>query len=258
MPEKFLQSVDNALRILELFSGNVQELGVSDVSRMLGLGRSTAHRLLSTLENRGFVEQNPNTGKYKLGIKIVNIGANLLGKLNLIKECRPYLEQVSNKTGETCHLALYSQGEITFVDKVQGKNPANMASTIGLKRPAHITATGKSILAYLPEKDFEKYLCSTELQQYTPATITVRGEFREHIQKIKEQGYSEDQQESEEGLVCMGAPIRDATGKVVAAMSVSGAVSRMDSRKEEMVRVIKEAADQASRACGWSPHYEWK
>lgn len=258
MPEKFLQSVDNALKILELFSGNIQELGVSDVSRALGLGRSTAHRLLTTLENRGFVEQSPTTGKYKLGMKIVNIGAGILGRLNIIKECHPCLEDVSNETGESSHLALYNQGQITFVDKVPGRNPAIMASMIGLQRPAYPTGTGKALLAFLPEDELEKYLRNCQLQKLTFATITNRNELRQRLEQIREQGYSEDQQEMEEGLVCFAAPVRDRTGRVVAAMSVSGAASRMNMRKEELVKKIKEAAEQASRNCGWSPEYEWK
>lgn len=258
MPEKFLQSVDNALQILELFAGNVGELGVTDVSRALGLGRSTAHRLLSTLESRAFVEQNPITGKYKLGMKIVNIGASMLGRLNIIKECHQCLETLSSETGETTHLALYSRGgEITFVDQVR-RNPAIMSSIIGSKMPAYATGTGKILLAFLSDAEVEKYLKNVHLQQFTSSTILDRDELGKKLEQIREQGYSEDQQESEEGLVCFAAPVRDRTGRVVAAISVSGAASRMSVRKEELVNKVKEAAERASRNCGWSPSYEWK
>jgi IclR family KDG regulon transcriptional repressor len=258
MSEKVLQSVDNALRILELFSRNVQELGVADISRALDLGRSTAHRLLTTLENRGFVEQNPYNAKYKLGIKIVNIGGIMLSRLNIIQECHPFLVEISKETGESSHLCLYSQGTITFVDKVQGNNPASMDSVIGLKRPAYVTGTGKSLLAFLPEAELELYLKNVQFEKYTPATITECDELKQCLETIRKQGYSEDQQESEEGLVCFAAPVRDRTGKVVAAISVSGAVSRMNSRKEELVKKIIDAAEKASRACGWSEDYKWK
>ena len=257
MPERFLQSVDNALKILELFTGS-QELGVTDVSKTMGLGRSTAHRLLSTLENRGFVEQNPTTGKYRLGMKIVHIGASVLGRLNIVTECRPFLEQISDETGESSHLAFYSRGEITFVDKVYGRNPAIMSSMIGFKRPAYSTGTGKILLAHLPEQELDKYLRTAQLNRLTPMTITDTEKLRRSLEEIRENGYGEDQQESEEGLVCFAAPVRDRTGKVVAAMSVSGAVSRMNARREELIKRIIELAEQASRTCGWSPHYEWK
>ncbi|MBP2656687.1 MAG: iclR [Firmicutes bacterium] len=258
MSEKVLQSVDNALRILELFSQNVQELGVYDISRALDLGRSTVHRLLTTLENRGFVEQNPDNAKYKLGIKIVNIGGTMLSRLNIIKECHPFLAAISRETGESGHLSLYSRGTITFVDKVQGNNPASMTSVIGMKRPAYVTGTGKSLLAFLPEAELERYLQTVQFEKYTPATITDSNELRQCLETIRKQGYGEDQQESEEGLVCFAAPVRDRTGRPVAAISVSGAASRMNSRKEELIKKIRDAAEKASRACGWSEDYKWK
>lgn len=257
MPERFLQSVDNALAILELFPSTAQELGVTDVSRLLGFGRSTAHRLLTTLENRGFVEQNSKTGKYRLGMKIVNIGASILSRLNIIKECHPCLEAISNETGATSHLALYGQGEVTFVDQVR-QNPAIMSAVIGAKRPAYATGTGKVLLAYLPESELKKFLSTAEFHRFTANTVTSCAELRRCLQQIKEQGYGEDWQESEEGLVCFAAPIRDRTGDVVAAMSISGAASRMNARKEELLVKLKATAEQASRNCGWTPNYIWK
>lgn len=258
MQEKYLQSVDNALKVMELFSENIGELGVSEIGRTLGLGASTVHRLLTTLENRNFVEQNQITGKYKLGIKIANIGARILGNLNIIKECRPYLEQVSRTTGETAQLVLYGQGEdVIFIDKVYGKSPTTMSAVVGARMPAHATATGKLILAFLSEKAIENYFSSAKLKQYTLTTITDPQELRNYLQKVREQGYSEDQQERDEGLVCFAAPVRDFTGKVIAAMSISGAASRMNSRREELVGEIKETAEKASEACGLSSDYNW-
>ena len=258
MTERFLQSVENALKVLELFSGDNGELGVSDVSRALDIGRSTAHRLLTTLESRSFVEQNQATGKYRLGMKIVHIGVSILGRINIVAECHPFLETITEETGESSHLSFYSQGEITFIDKVYGKNPATMASMIGMKRPAYCTGTGKSMLAFLPAAELERYLAKVQLQQLTPSTNTNREELRKCLEIVRREGYSEDQQESEEGLVCFAAPVRDRTGKVIAAMSVSGAASRMNARKNELVDKIKSTAYQASLKCGWIPDYEWK
>lgn len=258
MSERFLQSVENALKVLELFSGDNGELGVSDVSRELDIGRSTAHRLLTTLESRGFVEQNQTTGKYRLGMKIVHLGVSILGRINVVTECHSFLKALSAETGESSHLALYSHGEITFIDKVSGNNPATMASMIGIKRPAYSTGTGKSLLAFLPEAELEQYLSNVQLQQLTPSTITDRNELRKCLEIVRKDGYSEDQQEAEEGLVCFAAPIRDRTGKVIAAMSVSGAASRMNARKDELIEKIKETAKQASYNCGWMPDRNWK
>lgn len=258
MSERFLQSVENALKVLELFSGDSGELGVSDVSRELDIGRSTAHRLLTTLESRGFVEQNQTTGKYRLGMKIVHIGVSILGRINIIAECHSFLKAISEETGESSHLSLYSHGEITFIDKVSGKNPATMASMVGIKRPAYSTGTGKTLLAFLPQGELERYLSNVQLQQLTPSTITDRAELRKCLEMVRREGYSEDQQEAEEGLVCFAAPIRDRTGQVIAAMSVSGAASRMNARKGELIEKIKNTAQQASINCGWIPDHEWK
>lgn len=257
MAQSFLQSVDNALHILESFSEDGPELGVSEIGKRLGLGKSTVHRLLMTLERRGFVEQNPATSKYRLGIKIVHLGAGVLRQMNIIKECRPYIEELSRITGESSHLAFYSGGEITFVDKVTGSNPAKMGSTIGLKLPSYCTATGKVLLAHLPEAEKEDHLARFNLQRFTPNTIDNIEDLRLELLQIRSRGYAEDQQESEEGLVCFAAPVRNITGEVVAAISVSGAASRMNDGKEEFIALVKDTADMISKACGCCPGYQW-
>lgn len=253
MAHGFLQSVDNALRVVELLSGENPELGVSEISKSLNLGKSTVHRLLITLERRGLIVQNPATSKYKLGIKIVHLGAGVLRQLNIIHESRPYLGELSRITGESAHLALYSQGEITFVDKVTGNKVALMGSTIGLKKPAYCTATGKVLLANLSKNEQEEYLERVDLLQFTPNTIKDVKELRRQLLQIKSNGHAEDQQESEEGLVCFAAPIRDISGTVIAAASVSGAASRMNEHKQTLVPLVKNTAQNISQACGWRP-----
>lgn len=257
MAQSFLQSVNNALHILESFSEDGPELGVSEISKRLGLGKSTVYRLLMTLERRGFVEQNPANSKYRLGIKIVHLGAGVVRQMNIIKECRPYIEELSRITGESSHLALYSGGEITFVDKVTGDNPAKMGSYIGLKKPAYCTATGKVLLAHLPETEQLEFLEKGNLQRLTPNTIVETEQLRRQLDQIRADGYAEDQQESEEGLVCFAAPVRNITGEVVAAISVSGAASRMNDGKEKFIALVKDTADRISKACGCCPGYQW-
>lgn len=246
-----LQSVDNALRIMEAMSESEYELGIAELSRNLGLGRSTVHRLITTLESRGFVTQNPVTAKYKLGIKIVTIGGTILQKIDIIKEARPYLEKLSRATGESSHLALLSGDEIIFVDKVSGSNPAKMASVIGLRRPAYATATGKMLLAHLPEGQLKKWLNSVSINRFTPFTLSNTDELSEQLEKIKGLGYSEDLQEMEEGLICFGAPIRNVSGEVFAAVSVSGAASRMIQIKQDLIVQVTKTAELISEACGW-------
>lgn len=250
MANGLLQSVDNALQIMEVFSEESAELGVSEISKRMGLGKSTVHRLLATMEKRGFVEQNPGTTKYRLGIKIVHLGAGVLRQLNIIRESRPHIKKLSHITGESAHLALYSQGEITFVEKVTGKNPAKMGSTIGVKLPAYCTATGKVLLSFLPDAEREETLAKNRLKRFTPHTILDIDLLRQELIQIKSLGYAEDQQEADEGLVCFAAPIKNIACEVIAAISVSGAASRMNDRKNEFIPLVRDAADMISRACG--------
>ncbi|MBF4692196.1 IclR family transcriptional regulator [Fusibacter ferrireducens] len=245
-----LQSVDNALMIVDMISEEGTELGISEISRRTNLGKSTVHRLLSTLGSRGYVIQNSDTGKYKLGIKFVNIAAGILNNQNIIKECRPYLEELSFITGETIHLSFYNNGEITFVDKIKGKNPSVMGSVIGSVKSAYTTSMGKVFLAYLSEQALHDYLENVVLRPYTPYTITNIEELKENIEKVRAQGYGEDQQEAEEGLVCIAAPIFDRGGEVISAISVSGAASRINENKAHIVEQVKKYAAICSKSFG--------
>lgn len=253
MSDFFLQSVDNAMQVLLTLGDNGDELGLSEISKRLGLGKSTTHRLLSTLERRGFVVKSPDSGKYKLGIRIVHLGRGVLQNINVIKESRPHMEELSRNTGESTHLSLYSQGEITFVHKVTGQNPAIMGSVIGMRKPAYSTATGKALMAFLPQAELEEYLATAKLQRITPNTIDKTEKLRAQLQQVRECGFSEDQQESEEGLVCFAAPVRNITGEVIAAVSVSGAASRMNDRREKLIAMVKDTADTISKSCGCCP-----
>lgn len=252
MAEQLLQSVTNCLNVLEILAETEIELGVSDISRYLSISTSSAHRLLITLASKGFVAQNPNTEKYKAGMKIVTLGANILNNTNIIRECRPHLQEINHLTGETSILAIYSQGEITYVDKINSNNnPAEYSSLIGMKRPAYSTANGKILLAFLPEQQLDSYLCSVELRPLTPYTIVDKNELTRNLAEIRITGLAEDNQEAQEGLVCFAAPVRNGYGEVVAAMGVSGPPSRVNSRRQELIAHLRKSTEEASLSCGW-------
>lgn len=250
MTQPLLQSVDNALRIIELFEGPVKELSLTEISRTLGLGKSTVYRLLSTLEARGFIEQNPDSGRYLLGMRLVHIGANKLGNINVIEECRPILERLSSVTGESTHLSFYATGRTTCVDTVRGSNPALLAPAIGHSGPAYASAPGKTFLAYMERNELDEMLRFLDLQPRTPYTITNRLDLIAELERIRENGCAEEQQESHEGLVSFSAPVWGAERKLLAAMGISGAASRMNAHKAMLVREITAAAQTASRRCG--------
>ncbi|MCD8350245.1 MAG: IclR family transcriptional regulator [Planctomycetaceae bacterium] len=250
MAQPLLQSVDNALRVLELFEGAIRELSLTEIARQLSLGKSTVHRLLATLEAREFVEQSPESGRYRLGVRLVHIGACKLSNINVIDECHPILDELAGITGETTHLTFYSGGRTTVVDKVKGSNPTVMATIIGQTTPAYAAASGKIFLAFLPKDELESILRHIEFKPRTPYTINNRVQLLEELEKVRVNGYAEDQQEGDEGLVCFAAPIWGYENKLLASMSVGGAASRMNSRRDSLIREIIAAAAKASKRCG--------
>ncbi|HHV64323.1 MAG TPA: IclR family transcriptional regulator [Peptococcaceae bacterium] len=252
MSEQPLQSVTNALSVIEILAASDEEMGVSDISRKIGISTSSTYRILLTLEAKGFVVQNPHTQKYRSGMKIVTLASNILNNTNVIMECRPYLQELNQLTGETTLLAIYSQGQITYVDKItSSNNPAEFTSLIGVKRPAYSTANGKILLAFLSQAELDAYLDNVQLVPLTPYTITDKEKLRNNLAHIRATGLAEDNQEAQEGLVCFAAPIRNGYGEVVAAMSVSAPPSRVVNRKEELIHYLKMITEKASKACGW-------
>ncbi|MBA1335994.1 MAG: Transcriptional regulator, IclR family [Firmicutes bacterium] len=242
-----LSSVDNALEVLDLLSSNY-ELSATEVGRMLNIGKSTAFRLLTTLENRGYVKKNSNN-KYRLGMKFAFMGSIVLDRMEIIKHSHPFLEELTKDTNETTHLVILEEdNNVRFVDKVTSPSTIRMESFIGLKRPAYCTATGKVLLAYKDENAINEYLKNTNFIQYTQYTVKNAEELREILMQIRKDGYGIDANESEIGLTCYAAPILDPSGKAIAAISVSGPSERMYINKQKLISSIKSTAYEISNS----------
>lgn len=251
MAQPLLQSVDNALRIIELFEGAVKDLSLTEISRTLNLGKSTIYRLLATMEPRGFIEQDPNTGRYRLGMRLVHIGTSKLGNINVIEECHPIMERLSSVTGESTHLSFYSNGRTTFIDTVRGSKASFSTYSIGHTTPAYASAPGKVFLAFMRSQELDELLRLMDFRAITPFTLTNRLDLVTELERIRDRSWSEDQQEGDEGVVCFASPVWGMEKKLLAAMSVSGAASRMNAHKDMLTREIVAAAQTASRRCGW-------
>lgn len=246
-PSYILQSVDSALDVLELLS-NHNELGVSEVSTLLKIGKSTAYRLLHTLENKGYVSKDINS-RYRLSIKFAYLGSIVLDRMEIIKHSHSYLEELTKSTNETTHLVIWTDdNNVRFIDKVTSSSTIRMDSFVGSKKPAYCTATGKVLLAYKDDDFLKKYLKEIDLIKFTSHTIENAEELKEVIHNIKLNGYSEDIDESEDGLTCFAAPIIDPTGNSLAAISVSGPTTRMLSNKPVLVKRLKNMAEKISES----------
>ncbi len=245
-----LQSVDNALTIIELMA-RAEEMTVPEISRQLNLGKSTVFRLLATLERHKFVEKDEKA-KYRLGIKFAHFGSVVLERQDLIKISVPYMSELRDRFNETTHLAILDDDyNIIFVVKEKSNSSIQMTSSVGKKMPAYCTATGKTILAHLAPEEIDSYIQAVNFKRLTCNTITDPSEFKKELETIKSQGFGEDLEESEVGLTCFAAPVRDIKGDVVAAVSISGPSSRMQSNRSELIDSVKTTAKNISRAFGW-------
>lgn len=246
--EKYiLQSVDNALMVLELF-GKHKELGVSEVAELMGIGKSTAFRILATLENRKFIYKQPGS-KYSLGLKIFSLGHIVKNRVAIKDLAHPYLAKLSHMTGETAHLVVwYDDSQVIFVDKVLSNASIRMDSYVGFIMNAHLTASGKALLSALPDEKIREYADHMVFTKKTPKTIMTAAALFEEIRKIRKEGYSIDDEESELGLICYAAPIIDKLGNGIASVSISGPSNRMIENREASTRCIRVLAKEISES----------
>lgn len=221
------QVIDRVIDILETFTRIGPDLGVSEISRALDLKKATAHRLLASLRRRGIVAQDPVTRRYRLGLKLWELGAMATIQVDWVDRVHGDLERLTNATGETAHLAILSDGQILYVDKVESSHSLRMPSQVGRRNPVHCTGVGKAQVAFLSDEVLAGIIARRGLAPFTTNTLTDPAELRAELAKVRARGYAVDNEEIEEGLVCIGAPVRDHAGHVVAGVSIAGPSSRL-------------------------------
>jgi len=245
------QVVDRVVDILETFATVGPELGVSDVSRALGLKKATAHRLLASLLRRGLVAQDPVTRRYRLGMKLWELGSLATSQLDWVDRVKPFLQHLTDVSGETSHLAVLNDGQVLYVDKVEISRSLRMPSQVGKRLPVHCTGVGKALIAFLPEEVLRGVLNRRGMPRMTAHTITDRDALWRELALVRERGYAMDHEEIDEGLTCVAAAVRDHTSHVVAGISIAGPSSRL--RPELMAECAREVvgtANAMSRALG--------
>ncbi|RQD78720.1 MAG: IclR family transcriptional regulator [Candidatus Syntrophonatronum acetioxidans] len=248
-----VQSVERALLLLEILSEVGEPTTLSELSEKANLNISTVHRLLHTLMANHFVEQDLNSGKYRLGLRLFEIGSKALYSLDIRQVAKPHLQEVVHKCNETANMAILEQGEVVYIEQVESQNTIKMFARIGSRGPAHCTAAGKALLAYQEMPELERIISSKGLPRFTDNTITEPDKLKEKLEKIRKQGYALDLEEMDEGVNCIAVPIMNHEGKVIAAISISGLASRMSrDRLEEIHReYLKEAGHKISQDLGY-------
>lgn len=247
-----IQAVDRALRILDLFDEHETELKITDISDRIGLHKSTVHSLLKTLQVRGYIAQNPENGKYKLGMKLFERGNFVIQGLDIRTIAKSYLVDLSTKTGQTTHLVILDGKEGVYIDKVEGPMAVVLYSRIGRRIPLHSSAVGKVLIAYKSRSDLQQILEGYVYNRQTEKTISGENEFLEELEKVRNVGYAIDNQENEPGVRCVAVPIRDHSGQVIAAISMSTLISRVnDEELEQFIALLKQASGELSSQMGY-------
>ncbi len=247
-----LSSVTNALRVLDCFSATERELGVSELARRLDMGKSTVHRLCATLAAGGLLDHNAETGRYRLGLRLYELGALVSAHMDLHEAAGPALLEVRNRTGETVQLAVLDGREVVYVERLESSHTVRLFGRVGHRNSAHCTATGKVLLAHLPDAELDALLDGWVLEGRTPYTITDHAEFRKALAEVRRRGWGENTNEVEIGVASVAAPVRDSSGAVVAALSVAGPAMRLDGGSlRHFAGVAMEAADATSRRLGY-------
>jgi DNA-binding IclR family transcriptional regulator len=247
-----IQAVDRALRILDLFNEYETELKITEISKRMGLHKSTVHSLLKTLEAHGYILQDPDSGKYRLGLKLLERGNLVLQGMDLRNIAKKTLMALSLKTGLTVHLVILDGKEGVYIDKVEGTSGTVMYSRIGRRVPIHSSAVGKVLVAFKESHELRGILADYVYTSHTPNTITNETEFLAELANVRARGYAVDNQENEWGVRCIAAPIWNHTKQVIAAISVSTPISgQTDRTDEQIVDHLKKAASKISAQIGY-------
>lgn len=252
MSERLIQSIERAADVLEIFLTTNSELSVKEISEKVNLSKSTVHGIIKTLEHRGYLQQNPDDLKYRLGIKLFELG-NFVGKhLDIRSIARPIIKDLVNELNETVHLVLLDRNEIIYIEKEDGPRTLTMYSHIGKRAPVHCTGVGKAILAYLSDQEVDRLLSIQNLQPFTEFTMTDKEAIKNHLQSVRECGYAVDDEEIELGLKCIAAPIFNHQGNVIASISCAAPKIRLDEeRLPKVIAGIQKAASEISKALGY-------
>lgn len=244
-------SLARALTILDVFGPRMATLSVSEIARCLRVRAGSLYPALSTLERFGYLERDSDK-RFRLGLKLLERGHTLLANTGLHERAKPGLRELARRLSVNVHLAVLHQGQVVYLDREEGSPNVVFPSVVGRLVPAHCTALGKALLAHLEPDERRELLAGKPLERRTKRTITSLPRLERELADVKARGYAVDNQEFQQGVVCVGAPVRDYTGKVIAATSVSLLnVRAKEARMQKIAREVVRAAALISQAMGY-------
>jgi IclR family KDG regulon transcriptional repressor len=246
------QLLDRAVQILSCFTLEEDALRLVDIAQRTGLHKSTCYRLLESLRAHHLLGFDEESGRYYPGMRLFEMGMLAVERLKLDKFAHPLLEELARETGETAHLCVLDSEDVVYIAKVECNHTLRIPSHVGTRNPAHSTGVGKALLAYLEPQKLVAFLERASFRQFTKRTIVSRSELSANLGQVRTLGYAIDDQEREDGVRCVAAPIRDYSGKVIAALSIAGPSMRITKERiPELARQVMQAAGEISASLGY-------
>lgn len=245
-----LGSLRKGLDVIDCFTRQ-ESWSLAELAGTLAQSKPTIFRILHTLEAFGYLDKDPTTGRYTLGLRFHTLGSVAVKHEQLRWQALPPLQDLARATGETVHVGILYDGEAICVQAVDGTRLVRMHAFVGKRTPAHASALGKVLLAHMPDAEVDALIASRGLARFTPHTVTDPAALRQQLHRVRAQGWALDNEEMEIGLRCLGAPITDHSGRPCACVAVSAPASRMDpDRVAELVAEVKATAMRISRMLG--------
>lgn len=230
-----VQVLDRALAILDLLADQQENASLSDLAEKLQLNKSTAHRLVMILERDRLVERDANSGRYRLGMRLFELGSIAISRFDIREKARRHLEQLLYEVDESVHLCTLDGGEVLYLDRVEPTRSVRMQCHVGRRNPAHCTSVGKAMLAHLPDREVDEILRQHGMPRRTPRTLSTPAELKSDLAVIRARGYAIDDEEIEEGVRCVGVAVLGHNGRPLAAISVSAPSFRLSMEKVPIV-----------------------
>jgi DNA-binding IclR family transcriptional regulator len=247
-----VQVLDRAFAALEVLASRSEEFSLAELCVALNLHKSTVHRLMMVLEQHRLVHKSEETGRYRLGLKLFEFGSKAIAAFDLRQHSRPFLNRLLHEIDETVHLCILDDGQVFYVEKIEPQRSVRMACTLASRAPAYCTAVGKAMLAELPEAEVNNIVRRWGLKPLTKNTITTAAGLKAALRRVRMRGYAVDDEEKEKDLRCVGAPVRDHSGRLIAAISISGPSFRVTKERiPQIARVVMRIANELSFELGY-------
>lgn len=253
-PESPSVAVERALAMLEAVAQEPEGLSNADISRKLQIPKSSASYILRTLVKQGYLNRDVESGKYRVGLKILSLSRGALSGIDVREVALPIMRHLVEKTNLTCHLAILDGSDAVYIEKVEPTGFLRVDTWVGRRMRVHATSVGKALVAYIPQERLEKILAESGMEKRTPKTITTLPRFLKELEKVRTHGYAVDDEENNMGARCLGAPVFNQQGVIEAAVGLSGTINQVNPQTmPRILEALKDAARHVSMQLGYRP-----